>query len=50
MEGCIVVILIYVDDLIIRGDSKSEIDNLKKNFGNTISYEGFGRAEILSWH
>ena len=44
-----VVILIYVDDLIIGGDSKSEIQAEEK-FGNAISYEGFGRAKILSWY
>ena len=46
-EICIVVILIYVDDLIIGGDSMEEISKLKKNLEMKFQMKDLGEVRYF---
>ena len=47
MNDCIVVILIYVDDLIIGGDSMVEISKLKKNLEMQFHMKDLGELKYF---
>ena len=46
-NDCIVVILIYVDDLIIGGDSMEEISKLKKNLEMQFQMKDLGELRYF---
>ena len=46
-NDCIVVILIYVDDLIIGGDSMEEISKLKKNLEMKFQMKDLGELRYF---
>ena len=46
-NDCIIVILIYVDDLIIGGDSMDEISNLKKNLEMKFQMKDLGELRYF---
>jgi hypothetical protein len=47
IDGYIVVILIYVDDLIIGGESMAEINNLKKNLEMQFHMKDLGELKYF---
>ena len=47
MNDCIVIILIYVDDLIIGGDSMVEINKLKKNLEMQFHIRDLGELKYF---
>jgi hypothetical protein len=46
-DGCIAVILIYVNDLIIGGDSVVEINKLKKNLEMQFHMKDLGELKYF---
>ena len=47
MNDCIVIILIYVDDLIIGGDSMVKISKLKKNLEMQFQMKDLGELRYF---
>ena len=44
------VITIYVDDLIVRGDKEDEIEHVKGLLKIEVCREGFGGSVLCSGH
>lgn len=43
-------LLVYVDDIIITGDNRENINYVISPFGKTVRRENFGSAELFSWY
>jgi Reverse transcriptase (RNA-dependent DNA polymerase) len=45
-QGKIVVLIIYVNDMIITGDDKKEIESLEKNLCKEFKMKNFGEGGL----
>ena len=49
-DGCCIILLIYVDDIILTGDDTPGISQVKRDLGKGFLCKRFGLSQIFSWH